>query len=379
MSKSRYPGIERLSGGRYRLRMKTVDPKTGKAKDIRRVINAASIAEAVLLREKMRNELLAGGPTATGRIRLREFATSWMRGKLPTIKPSSADKYATILDRHVLPALGDYYVDAIEPADVLRWRDAQRGKPRSINSRLQLLRTMLRDAQIHLNLPRDPTGRVQALPIPQTGEDTNRLTPDELTRVLFYLRDREPNWYPLFLTLALTGARFGEASALRWDDLDEDNGILWIRRSHWKGRVGTTKTGKIRDVPLSEPLRIALNEHRQRLLREQAPGLSDGWMFPSSVGTLQLAVTLRKPLNRALVAAGIERRFTVHGFRRTWNNLLRQVTSAEITRSMTGHDTEAMFRHYSHIERHEKQAAVDRVLALVGGTASGTSGGTFDE
>ncbi|MGB8332814.1 MAG: hypothetical protein WCE62_22000 [Polyangiales bacterium] len=46
MSKSRYPGIERLSSGRYRVRVTWIDPKTGKRKDQKKVISAASMAEA---------------------------------------------------------------------------------------------------------------------------------------------------------------------------------------------------------------------------------------------------------------------------------------------------------------------------------------------
>ena len=55
MSKSRYPGIERLSSGRYRVRVTWNDPKTGKRKDQKKVIAATSMAEA----------------------------SSWMRGKVP--------------------------------------------------------------------------------------------------------------------------------------------------------------------------------------------------------------------------------------------------------------------------------------------------------
>ena len=131
--------------------------------------------------------------------------------------------------------------------------------------------------------------------------------------------------------------------------------------------MGTTKTGKVRDVPLPSPLKAVLKQHRQRLVRDQAPGLSEGLVFPSRVGTHHRNASLRKPLARALQAVGIPDRFTLHGFRRSWNNILRQVSSGAITRSMIGHATEEMFLHYSHIEREEKQDAVDRALALVGG------------
>ncbi|MDH3623922.1 MAG: site-specific integrase [Myxococcales bacterium] len=365
MSKSRYPGIERLSSGRYRVRVTWIDPKTSKKKDQKQVIAAANMAEANSKRELLRAELLSSGATPRQRLRLGEYASSWMRGKIPTLKPSTRDKYAGMLDRHILPALGDFYVDAISPQDVILWRDAQHAKASTVNSRLRVLRALLRDAQADLGLPRDPCARVRTLPEnPPVG---NRLKPEDLQRVLAYLREHEPDWYPLFLTMALTGARFGEVSALRWDDIDEDANVIWIRRSQWQGRVGTTKTGKVRDVPLPPPLKTVLKQHRQRLVRKQALGLSEGLLFPSRVGTHRRNASLRKPLERALKAAGVADRFTLHGFRRTWNNLLRQVASGAITRSMIGHETEEMFLHYSHIERDEKQSAVERALALVDG------------
>jgi integrase len=347
------------------VRVTWIDPKTGKKKDQKKVIAAASMAEANSQRELLRAELLTSGTTPRQRLRLGEYASSWMRGKIPTLKPSTRDKYASMLERHVLPALGDHYVDVISPQDVILWRDAQHAKASTVNSRLRLLRAMLRDAQADLGLLRDPCARVRALPEdPPVG---NRLKPEDLQRVLAYLRANEPGWYPLFLTMALTGARFGEVSALQWDDIDEDAEVVWIRRSQWQGRVGTTKTGKVRDVPLPPPLQAVLKQHRRRLVRNQAPGLSEGLVFPSRVGTYRRNASLRKPLERALQAAGISDRFTLHGFRRTWNNLLRQVASGAITRSMIGHETEEMFLHYSHIERDEKHSAVERALALVDG------------
>ena len=110
----------------------------------KKVIAATTMAEASSQRELLRTLLLTGGTTPEHRFRLGEYASSWMSGKIPTLKPSTRDKYAVALDQHILPALGDYYVDAITPQDILQWRDAQRGKPRTINSRLRLLRTLLR-------------------------------------------------------------------------------------------------------------------------------------------------------------------------------------------------------------------------------------------
>ena len=108
MSKSRYPGIQRLSAGRYQVRVTWIDPKTGKKKNQKKVIAAASISEASSQRELLRAELLTSGTTLRERLRLGEYASSWMRGKIPTLKPSTRDKYAGMLDQHILPALGDH-------------------------------------------------------------------------------------------------------------------------------------------------------------------------------------------------------------------------------------------------------------------------------
>ncbi len=43
--------------------------------------------------------------------------------------------------------------------------------------------------------------------------------------------------------------------------------------------------------------------------------------------------------------------------------------------SMTGHVTERMTEHYSHVEDYEKRKAVSTVLQLVSTAQSGTSGG----
>jgi integrase len=65
---------------------------------------------------------------------------------------------------------------------------------------------------------------------------------------------------------------------------------------------------------------------------------------------------------------------TVHGLRRTMNNLLRQVTHGEVVRSVTGHVTERMTEHYSHIGADEKSSAVAKVLQLVRPTAASPIG-----
>jgi integrase len=108
-----------------------------------------------------------------------------------------------------------------------------------------------------------------------------------------------------------------------------------------------------------------LREHHEKLVANDAPGLAEGWVFPSSVGKLHSKELLRGPLRKALKDVGIERRFTIHGFRRTFNNLSRQVAGEIVTRSITGHVTQSMTEHYSHVGGAEKLAAAGQIVRLV--------------
>src|SRR5690349_13749388 len=113
-AKTRYSGVARISETSFRLRGRVRDPKTGKNLDLDRIVEAEGPYEA----SQQRNQLLAdlashGAPVATERLRLRAFATSWISLKLPSLKRATRALYASVLDSHILPSLGDYYLDSI--------------------------------------------------------------------------------------------------------------------------------------------------------------------------------------------------------------------------------------------------------------------------
>lgn len=373
-----YPGVKRRSDGRFRIRVKARDPKTGRMKELKKVLDVATHAEAAKAKQQLREQFEAGS-AARNRIRLADYARSWLRGKLPKLKPATRHRYAQVLDGHVLPDFGDHYVDEIKRDDIVNWLDAQRGEPSTVNGRLRVLRTVMADATVDHGLARNPCARVAARSEPHREGDHNRLTAEELDRVLAALHELEPQRYPLFLTLALTGARVGEVTALKWADVDFDAGTIHIQRARWKKHVGPTKTGRTRRVPMPDTLAAALNAHRRALMQRHVNGFSAGWIFPSGSGWPVYPSTLHKPLKRALAVAGITERFTIHGFRRTFNNLVRPLVAGDVLRAMMGHSNEAMTEHYSHIAMAEKRKALDHFMRLVhsssdrGGLEGGTS------
>jgi integrase len=189
---TRYPGIIAMSDGRKRIRLRAVDPRTGRMKEVDRVVTVPM-----------------------------EEAREW---------------HAALVDRLAKP---------------------------TANNALRVLKMVLGDGCAEFNLPRSPAERVRSFPVRQSpDDDPNLLSPEELGKVLDAFRSTEPADYPLALTLALTGLRFGEASALRWSDIREDEGMIRVVRGQWKGHVSTTKTGVVRSVPLVPELAATLGDHR---------------------------------------------------------------------------------------------------------------------
>jgi hypothetical protein len=90
-------------------------------------------------------------------------------------------------------------------------------------------------------------------------------------------------------------------------------------------------------------------------------------VFSDDGGGLLRKNYLRLPLEHVVKRVGIERRFTVHGFRRTFNNIARQVAGEIVTRSITRQVAQAMTEHYSHVGREEKLAAAGSVVRIVFG------------
>src|SRR5262249_885196 len=86
-----------------------------------------------------------------------------------------------------------------------------------------------------------------------------------------------------------------------------------------------------------------LKQHRLRLLKDQAPGLAKGLMFPSAVGTYRTPNTLDAAWSKCLDKAKIDKWFTIHGLRYTFTDLVRRANvDAVVRRALTGHVTEEM-------------------------------------
>lgn len=379
-------GIQRIGEGRYRIRVDVLDPKTGRRVDVKRIVRAESATDAARQRETLRAEIANGASTRhRERPRLGDAVVSWLRSIGPGLKRSTADLYACVFDTHVIPALGDHYVDAITKDDLVELRDAwgKTASPVTVNGRLRILRQALASICDEHRIA-DPSRKVAGMRPPKPTSPKG-LEPDEAGRVLQQLErmsdDNALANYALSLVLVTTGLRWGEATALVWSDFDAERSELRIERGHVRGHVDTAKTEIVKTVPVAPEVAEVLRRLRAAQLREQVPGLELGLVFPSTVGTHRQPSSLRKRLAEACRLAKV-RTISPHGFRHTMNNAARKVANDETVRAITGHVTQEMTEHYSWVNASEKREAVGGVVRLLGLTGSGPTGndsgsGTF--
>lgn len=298
-----------------------------------------------------------------------------LEAKVATLSGSTAERYVDALEDHILErttGLGEFFFDSLRRMDIQEWinREVNVGyAPATIRGWFAILRTLVKDAMSDLGIDHDPTVRV-SLPEEPERSAPNALTPDQLSRFLAAMKadKRYARNFALTVTLAFTGLRFCHASALKWEDIDFEAGVIRVVRRQVRGHVGPVSRKKRapKELPLPAALGEILKEHRRWLVERHNPGLAAGWVFPSLRGKLKTPNTLAKTWQGCLDKIGVTDRFTVHGLRRTFHDLVRRAgADGVVARALSGHVSASMTTHYSTVGWDEREAAVAGALKLV--------------
>jgi integrase len=149
---------------------------------------------------------------------------------------------------------------------------------------------------------------------------------------------------------------------------DEIAGVIRVTRKQVGGKVGPVSRKKRAptEYPVEPELAEVLREHRRCLHGDVDPKSVTGWMFPTRTGTLRVPSSMDKAWEKVLKVAKITKRFTLHGLRYTFTDLVRRANvDAVVRRALTGHVTEDMQRHYSSVGMDEKRAAIAGITRLM--------------
>ncbi|SIK95851.1 site-specific recombinase XerD [Mycobacteroides abscessus subsp. abscessus] len=370
--------------GRWQITANTTATTTGRP--VRKSFTGKTAAEARAKHRAWKKNLdngLLENPEKT-------TLATWINHWLDTIaKNEVSDRswrdYKQQLGRWVLtqPVAGQelHKVTALHIERVLQnMREAGRSES-TVLKVYRVLSKCLKDA-VHRDLiPRNPIERIKP-PRPAAFEPTV-MTPAQAKALISTLRFND-QWGPSFTVALALGLRQGERLGLCWDDVNLDEGLLYVRRSLAlvPGGGFTMKSPKtasgVRTIALPAEL-IRVFRH-QRVLQakwrlEQGPawvgaydveGKSWDLVFTTQQGKQIMPAYDRKHWKQITGEMGLDMR--VHDARHTAaTTLLALGVNPRVTMQMMGWSSATMLNRYQHVlEEMERDVAVQVNAALFG-------------
>jgi integrase len=153
---------------------------------------------------------------------------------------------------------------------------------------------------------------------------------------------------------AYAGLRLGELLALRWRDVDFAGHALTVERAISAGVESSTKSGRVRRLPLPDQAAAALDRMSRR---EDFTGANER-VFCNALGRSLDGSALRRRYRRAQAAAGL-RPLRWHDLRHTYGSLLAAAGVDLVTiQAVMGHSALATTGRYLHARPASDQAEV---------------------
>ncbi|SRR5579885_791211 len=290
-----------------------------------------------LLAEKV-NESREGHPAtlaADRDIAVAEYGARWLGAIATELKRRTVVSYEQLFRLHLEPTIGGLRLCEIQRAHVKALIASKRQTGLSKNT-VRLIRAclsaMLAEAADDGLIKANPAASLSRRPGRRSGDALTRservktirpLSEQQLVAMLDAARE-DADYFPVFLTLARTGLRPGEALALKWEDVNLSDRVITVERALSAGEIGTTKTGHVRRVDMSLELAAALAKlyvgREKETLRRGWPEMPT-WVFINRQGRLLDESRLRKRFARILKRAGLSG-FRVYDLRHTFATLL---------------------------------------------------------
>lgn len=214
--------VRKTASGRWQAVWREPGARSQKAKSFRTKREAQGFLNLI------ESEKLRGTYTDPhlGKTTLEQWWASYQEsGSFLSLRPSTKERYEQSMRLHVLPALGRRQLGSIRRIDVDGWMShlARAHSPATVNAAHRVLRVVLQLAHNNALISTNPARGIKAMTLPK--EEMRFLNVDEVNRIADVVLER---YRALVLLLAWSGLRFGEAAALRAENLDLLRGRLQV-------------------------------------------------------------------------------------------------------------------------------------------------------
>lgn len=378
-------GISQRADGRYYVRIKGIPPAY---RDTLR--DAQAYRDDQLYRQRNGLPLLSGRRRERTEITVDEFFHQWITDEIEcgNVRRSTYGNRISYYNAGIKPVIGHKLLSSVTRDDCkaivkrINTTNSRFGRPYKHNSKRAIfatLRELFESALDQELIQKSPVPHKQRF-IDQSAEQRGEKPPwkralnnVELAKLFSQLLRSS---YRLLILLAwTTGMRIGELSALRYSDVDLENGIIHVGRNVQYGRTKGNKSSWLvqppktdsgeRDVPIWNDCRRVLEEIFA--LREFAPKPADpafeGMMFLTKHGRPIPESNVYAALVKASDRAGIAR-VTMHTFRHTFVTNCRRAGMDELViQRIVGHaeGSEVTSDTYTHLSFQDCQIELKKL------------------
>lgn len=265
-----------------------------------------------------------------------EFAEKWLdvyvqnNNKFSVV---SEKRYA--LNTHLLPYFGQKLIDQISNLDIEEFK-AKKLKsglmPKTVNNQLTDLSCCLNKALEWSIIDKIP--KIRKLKVaPQKYDFLSETESSQL------LNNSTGLLHEMILVALKTGVRIGELIALDWSDVDFEEKVLTVRQAMSRGRLGSTKSNKIRHIPLTATTCEMLSKRAKRM----------GFIFVDKSGNPLKSLYSLRSLQKTCRNAGM-RKIGWHTLRHTFaSHLAANNVPMRAVQELLGHANIVTTMRYSHV------------------------------
>jgi integrase len=270
------------------------------------------------------------------------YLDRWLDSIRGTVRESTWVRHEINVRVHLKPALGRVRLGKLDPLQVQSFYRCKLDQGLSAASVLKIHSTLSKSLKQAVRWRLVPLNVCMAVVLPRITKP--EIQPLDARQMKALLRAAQgTDLYALWVLMATTGVRVGEALGLRWEDLDLDARTLRVNRTVYRGQSCLPKTDSSRrTIKLSRLAAEALGQHP----------LQCGWVFPTSRGTTINVNNLRyrswkQLLERAHLPSGTR----IHDLRHSAATLLlSKGVPIKVVSEMLGHsDVSITLSIYAHV------------------------------
>ena len=359
------------------------DPINGKPK--RKFIYGKSQQEVSDKLLDLRSQKKAGMYADPGKLTLGEWITTWLEDYMKnSLRQTTYESYYIQVHKHIVPGIGNIKLKDLDTSDLQRFYNAklERGRcdkvknekgemvqrqgglaPKSVRYIHGIINTSIEQAIKEHKLVVNPA---KATKLPRNPKkEMKTLSVDDVTKFLTHAK--KYRYYTAYLLDLATGLRRGELLALRWKDIDLDNGTININRHLVKIKGGVafqepkTKLSKriveITDEAISVLKQLSTRQ-KSEILKAGEAYIKDDLVFCTTLGNHLQPRSFTRDFQGCLKQAGLER-IRFHDVRHTYATMLLEAGVAlnTVQEQLGHHSPTFTAEQYGHVTKKMKKDA----------------------